>query len=72
MSLMLTVKSVMSALLSARYLNTIGKSFWIVIDFEHDSDNIKLSIWDNGPGVEFYVPPHLFDRYFAVGQTRKL
>ena len=32
---------------------------------------IELRVSDNGPGIASEVLPHLFDRYFAVQQTRK-
>ncbi len=32
---------------------------------------VELQVSDNGPGIAPEVLPHLFDRYFAVQQTRK-
>lgn len=43
----------------------------VIIDTEEMGESIRLSIRDDGPGIDPDLLPHLFDRYFAMGQTRK-
>lgn len=43
----------------------------VVITITEQAESIELRISDNGPGIPPDVLPHLFDRYFAVQQTRK-
>lgn len=43
----------------------------VTISANEKTDKIVIKIADNGPGIPADKLPYLFDRYFAVGQSRK-
>lgn len=43
----------------------------ITVSVHPENGVIEISVRDNGPGIAPEVLPHLFDRYFVLGQTRK-
>lgn len=43
----------------------------VIINTDDMGESIQLSIKDNGPGIDPELLPHLFDRYFVLGQNKK-
>ncbi len=52
-------------------LQSLSEGGRIVIDAEVRGAWLEFRVQDNGPGISAEILPHLFDRYFAVEQTRK-